>query len=124
MRRSLSYLCRAPSCPAIIDKPGYCPAHRAGHSSSGAEGYGWRWKRTRDAFLASLGPDPRCARCGARGVPLDVHHKDGRGPLERGANLWSNFEPLCRSCHRFETTQAAKRRSAADETPPRSTPLT
>jgi 5-methylcytosine-specific restriction endonuclease McrA len=37
----------------------------------------------------------RCQDCGATGVPLDVHHRDG----DPANNALSNLEPLCRSCH-------------------------
>ena len=38
-----------------------------------------------------------CQRCGARAVPLEVHHVV---PLEAGGPVWTeNVEVLCRPCH-------------------------
>jgi 5-methylcytosine-specific restriction endonuclease McrA len=120
--RSTPHLCAYPGCAVIVDDgPGRCGAHGL-PARRGTAGYGWSWSRVRNAYLASL-PDPRCARCGARGVTLDVHHRDGRRPTDVDANDWANLEALCRRCHRLETTRAAKRRSAASEAAPRSTPL-
>jgi 5-methylcytosine-specific restriction endonuclease McrA len=37
----------------------------------------------------------QCARCHARGLPLEVHHRDH----DHTNNGPGNLEPLCRSCH-------------------------
>lgn len=106
MSRRTPHLCAEPGCPAVLDDgPGRCPDHKGGPGRPGSRAYGWRWQRIRNAYIAA---HPKCERCGM--PALDVHHRDGRSPLDRGANTWTNFEALCRSCHR-RATEDAKRKA-------------
>jgi 5-methylcytosine-specific restriction endonuclease McrA len=92
-----------PYCPNIVNGPGLCPEHRRGRATSGTAGYGSKWARIRNAYIPE---HPRCQDCGSPGPPLDVHHIDGRSPLEPAANDWHNLKTLCRSCHRRVTERA------------------
>jgi 5-methylcytosine-specific restriction protein A len=103
--RPSPHLCAEPGCPTVVEGPGRCAEH--GRSSwdrwrctpagraRAAGGYGWRWTRERNAYLAE---HPSCERCGDEAH--EVHHRDGRSPNEPGANEWRNLESLCRRCHR------------------------
>jgi 5-methylcytosine-specific restriction protein A len=100
MTRATPHLCAEPYCPNIVIGAGRCPEHRRGRSMSGTRGYGSRWTRVRNAYLAE---HPACETCGSGGPWLDVHHRDHRHPDEPGANDWTNLQTLCRSCHRRVT---------------------
>jgi 5-methylcytosine-specific restriction protein A len=91
----VAHLCGYPGCPEVLDNPGRCKAHGNRRSTPG---YGSGWKRVRDAYIRE---HPWCERCGEEAQ--EVHHKDGRSPLEPGANAWSNLAALCRPCHRWVT---------------------
>jgi 5-methylcytosine-specific restriction protein A len=101
--RKTPHLCAEPFCPNVVDGPGRCPEHRHGRARSGSDGYGAKWRKVRDAYLRE---HPACEGCGSSGPWLDVHHRDGRSPLEPGANDWHNLQTLCRSCHRRVTERA------------------
>ena len=72
---------------------------RAGRTSSTARGYGYRWQRAREAFLAE---HPLCVMCQAEGrvEPATVvdhvvpHRGDERLFWDRG-----NWQSLCARCH-------------------------
>lgn len=60
-------------------------------------GYGGRWQRVREMYLAS---HPLCAECGRHGrttLAVDVHHKIAK--RNGGTDEEGNLEPLCHSCH-------------------------
>ena len=104
MSRPTPHLCAEPGCPTVVDGAGRCAEHgstswdRWRCSDEGrrrSQGYGWRWTRARNAYLAA---HPGCERCGAGAD--EVHHRDGRLPTDPGANDWRNLEALCRRCHR------------------------
>ena len=72
------------------------------------------WKRTRDAYMRSVGG--LCERCRARGliVPGDiVHHKVYISPEninDTSVTLdWANLEAVCRACHAEIHTGEVKR---------------
>ena len=107
MSRATPHLCAEPGCPEILDGgPGRCPDHK-GRARSGTPGYGARWRRTRNAYIAEF---PDCERCARPGV--DVHHRDHQGPTGPHGYDWTNLETLCRSCHRRETEHTKRARSA------------
>jgi 5-methylcytosine-specific restriction endonuclease McrA len=62
---------------------------------------GRRWQQIRAHVFAVHGE--RCGRCGAVGVPLEVHHRDH----DHTNNAISNLQPLCRSCHAKAGIRAA-----------------
>ena len=70
----------------------YCEACKPRPSSPGRL-TGRRWQTIRARALIAYGN--RCARCGAVGVPLEVHHRDH----DHTNNAPCNLEPLCKSCH-------------------------
>jgi 5-methylcytosine-specific restriction protein A len=113
--RSTPHLCAEPFCSVVLDAPGRCAEHgsRWDHWRATPEGrrrsrgYGSRWTKVRDAYIAE---HPLCEVCG-EAASAEVNHKDGRTPLDPGANEWSNLEALCLPCHR--RAPARRRREAA-----------
>jgi hypothetical protein len=106
MRRPERYrLCGEPRCPELVPHgQTYCEQHgktnwdRWKRTDPGrSQGYGARWRRARQAALQAAGN--RCEVCGATDG-LQVHHIDGRGPLDPGANALSNLRVLCLRHHR------------------------
>lgn len=72
------------------------------------------WKRTREAYLKSVGG--LCERCRKKGliVPAEiVHHKVYLTPdniSDTSVSLsWANLEAVCRFCHAEEHTGIVKR---------------
>jgi hypothetical protein len=55
---------------------------------------GRRWQQVRADVMRAFAF--RCAKCGAVGVPLEVHHRDH----DHTHNDLGNLLPLCRGCHR------------------------
>lgn len=67
------------------------------------------WKRTREAYIRSVGG--LCERCRRKGliVPAEiVHHKIYLTPEnisdETVSLSWANLEAVCRTCHKEEHT--------------------
>ena len=113
MSRTTPHLCAHPGCNVILlNGPGRCPQHH-GTPRSGTPGYGARWRRTRNAYIAEFPDCERCAAIGRRVPGLDVHHRDGLGPTGPRGYDWTNLETLCRSCHRRETEHTKRARRAA-----------
>jgi 5-methylcytosine-specific restriction endonuclease McrA len=81
---------------------------RAEEGAQRSRGYGSQWRRARAAALERAGN--RCEVCGATGE-LEVHHIDGRSPLEPGANAASNLLVVCRRDHRL--AEVERRRAQA-----------
>jgi len=110
MSRPTPHLCAEPNCKVILDDgPGRCPDHR-GTPRSGTPGYGARWRRTRNAYIAEF---PRCEWPGCTKPAIDVHHIDGLGPHGPRGYDWTNLQSLCRSHHRHETEHTKRARRAA-----------
>ena len=103
----MSHLCAEPGCPVVLEEgPGRCHDHRAA-SSSGSRGYGTRWRRLRDAYIAE---HPDCEECGEPAI--DVDHLDEARPGDPTFYDWNNLGSKCRSCHRRKTEHAKQRRRA------------
>jgi len=104
MPRSPRTPCTAdPRCPALVDTPGPCPAHRTERRAQRREretwaNYGTQWPRIRARVLMH---EPMCRVCGA--IATDVDHitplRDG------GTNARDNLQPLCHSCHSRKTAR-------------------
>lgn len=101
--------CRQPGCPALVDKPGYCPKHKraeykrcdAGRPSAAKRGYSRNWRCLR---LMVLRRQPICA---TEGCDRPAEHVDHIVPLWRGGtNELSNLRGLCRFCHARKTAAA------------------
>jgi 5-methylcytosine-specific restriction endonuclease McrA len=87
-------------CRALIATGSYCRAHQP-HTPSPGRVTGRRWQAIRARVLAAAGY--RCARCGAEGVPLEIHHVDH----DHTNNAPANTTPLCRACHRQASRKPA-----------------
>jgi len=79
-------------CRALITTGSYCNAHKPRPASPGRV-TGRRGQAIRAWVL--LAHDNRCARCGADGVPLEVHHANH----DYTDNSPQNLTVLCRRCH-------------------------
>jgi 5-methylcytosine-specific restriction protein A len=114
------YLCRAPGCGALLDKPGYCDKHRhpkaAGNmrpfeNAQRSNYYGSsRWKSLARRMVRET---PRCEICGAAktdGVILEVHHREPPRGDEESFFDENNLQVLCQSCHRVITAREIRRR--------------
>jgi 5-methylcytosine-specific restriction protein A len=102
--RQTPHLCAVPGCRNIIESgPGRCPEHADGwtryrQSARGEQqlgGYGSRWRRLRDAYIAE---HPRCQDCGRPAT--EVHHVDHALPGDRTFFDRRNLRALCTPCHR------------------------
>ncbi|GAA0493659.1 HNH endonuclease [Pigmentiphaga daeguensis] len=123
MARRPKYPCRHRGCPALVDGPGYCPAHAsdAGWRSDQLRGnrhqrgYGTDWDRTRKRILARDGYLCQCEECQAEGRPLLATEVDHRIPKARGGtDDESNLRAINRDCHKRKTqreSRDARRRS-------------
>jgi 5-methylcytosine-specific restriction endonuclease McrA len=85
---------RCPSCRQLLDAGSYCPSCQPWAADPGR--VRGRRNQPRRAHLIAL-QGGRCARCGAFGVPLELHHID-HNPAN---NAPANTIVLCRRCHRL-----------------------
>lgn len=101
MARSARRPCAQPGCPALVTK-GCCPAHTrtdargdGGRGTAHERGYGARWRKARETYLAS---HPLCAECLRRGRTTAARVVDHVVP-HRGdqALFWdtANWQALC-----------------------------
>jgi len=112
-------LCRHPGCSALVERPGYCAAHKNDMPDRGgfkrlderktdeARAF-YASRRWTAASIAHREREPLCRRCKARGqvVPAQmVHHNP---PVEilvaRGLSPYDDayLESLCNRCHLAE----------------------
>ena len=75
------------TCGTLIPDGSHCPACAPRRLR------GRRWREIRAYVIVAY--NHCCGRCGARNVPLDVHHRDG----ELRNNSPGNLIPLCVRCH-------------------------
>ena len=104
--------CAKPGC-GCLSRSAYCdrhfkpPAWRLpdDRPSAAARGYGWRWQRAREGYLAK---HPWCAACAKRGrqelatlVDHVIPHKGEK------ALFWDsdNWQSLCHGCHSSKTAK-------------------
>jgi 5-methylcytosine-specific restriction endonuclease McrA len=106
-------LCARPRCPEVIPAgQRFCREHADGWARWKAEnpgrssGYGSQWRRARAAALDRAGH--RCQVCGET-QGLEVHHVDGRSPLDPGANAMTNLQVLCLRHHRRAEVERRRR---------------
>jgi len=103
LRKPLSP-CAVPGCPEPAVSGGRCAAHQRAvrrqqvddRPSASARGYGYRWSKTRAAFLRR---NPECVACGAPATDVDHILPKAQG----GSDDWSNLRALCHSCHSKRT---------------------
>ena len=102
--RSTLRICSSPDCGAVAPNGGLCPACRRAEwaaqdrrrPSSGARGYGERWRRTRSRVLEAR---PYCQRPGCFEPATEVHHLDELGPNGPRGHDQANLAALCKSHH-------------------------
>ena len=97
-------LCAEPWCTELVDAPARrCPTHTTRGHTSGTPGYGGRqWRNTSRAYLHT---HPTCEQPGCTAPATEVHHRDGRHPLDPGANDWRNLQALCHPHHSRATAK-------------------
>lgn len=103
-------ICSRPGCSALVTREKPCPSHRPAakarrqeldqhRGSAHARGYGARWRKFRDAWLAK---HPLCLTCERRGrvtaaVVVD-HVKPHGGDMAIFWALPANAQSLCGPC--------------------------
>lgn len=121
----LLHQCVYPGCRTLVSKDDrYCSRHRErGEAldqtrkaereerrrkrvgSASSRGYGYAWKKRREAFLRE---NPLCVECLKRGlyVPAtDVDHiVPHKGDMEKFWD-WDNLQALCHECHSRKTAR-------------------
>jgi 5-methylcytosine-specific restriction protein A len=101
--------CTTPGCPNLAER-GRCQDCRRRarrdvdrrRPGARARGYDAAWERTRARVLAN---QPRCQRC-RREPAVEVHHRDGRGPLGPRGHVPETLAALCDGCHARHTARA------------------
>lgn len=115
--------CTHPGCTALVEGGGRCERHPypprrqndeakrrydAGRPNAAARGYGYTWKKIRDAHLAR---EPRCVRCLRQGRVRLADMVDHIRPIaEGGGHEASNLQSLCYPCHAAKTREDIRRR--------------
>lgn len=96
--------CTIPGCPALVARPGKCPAHQRAADRQLKANQPWRdyghdWLTIRAQVLAE---EPTCRRCGAPAVEVDhiTPLRHGGARLDR-----TNLQPLCHPCHSAKTAR-------------------
>lgn len=113
MPRKPARPCRQAGCPNLTEhRSGWCDDHRADHmwqrrkgaaEKTTARGYGYRWRKLRDAVLAAR---PLCKMCDDRGRVTLATEVDHIVPKAKGGtDAWDNLQPLCSDCHREKTNK-------------------
>lgn len=117
MALSAAKPCAAPSCSALVRGARYCPAHArrasearsaGGRGTATERGYGARWQRAREAYLAA---HPLCASCKRHGRVTPARVVDHVVPHRGDPQLFwdeSNWQALCdftspHNCHGVKT---------------------
>ena len=117
--------CKQPGCPALVEKPGYCPDHapakpdRSGFKTldrkkTDEQRKFYSGRRWTAVSIAHRKREPLCRRCKEKGVVVPgtlVHHNpELQTLLDRGWNPYASqfLETLCDNCHLAELR--AKRR--------------
>jgi len=98
--------CSQPGCPGRAVAHGRCATHaraeRARYDSergsSAARGYGYEWRKIRDAYLAG---HPWCEVCGELATDVDHIVSRRRGGTDDDSNLMS----LCHTHHSRKTAK-------------------
>jgi 5-methylcytosine-specific restriction protein A len=123
MPRAAKTPCRHPGCRALVDKPGFCPAHqrqtyRAQKQTAG-DAYQERnrfyqratWKRLRQQHLSL---EPLCRECRKAGRLVAGEVVDHIHPFQSPADPLAldagNLQTLCKPCHNAKTRSDTNRR--------------
>lgn len=114
MSRSAKYPCRHSGCAMLMDKPGYCDAHRKAVYKAQKQvvtvDYAernrfYQRKAWKDARKAQLAREPLCRSCRRQGRLTEATHVDHIIAIEYGgAELDAyNLQSLCKPCHERKT---------------------
>lgn len=118
MPRRPKYPCQHRGCAALVEGPGFCPAHA---SESGWQndrvrgtrhqrGYGTGWDKLRKRILARDGHLCQCEECQAEGRPLLATEVDHRVPKSQGGtDAEDNLRAINKDCHRRKTLRESRR---------------
>ncbi|KKK68633.1 hypothetical protein LCGC14_2942100 [marine sediment metagenome] len=98
--------CATSGCPAITTKR-RCQRHHqeeqrgqdARRPTATQRGYGWQWRKLRNAVIAR---DPICTDCG-RAPSTDADHKIPRS--QGGQDTMENLAGKCHGCHSSKTAR-------------------
>jgi 5-methylcytosine-specific restriction enzyme A len=102
-----SYRCNHPTCPALLPRAGYCPAHtRHRHDRQSRSFYNSRKWRDRTA-PAVLARDPICRICGRAWSTETDHVTPLRLCQARGIDPHdpANLQGVCTPCHATKTVR-------------------
>lgn len=105
--------CRAPACPNLVPRSGYCAQHQAvvyrqqddRRGTAASRGYGHKWRQARKAWLAK---HPLCVDCEEEGrvtAAVEVDHViPHRGDMTL---FWdtSKWAGRCKSHHSAKTAR-------------------
>jgi 5-methylcytosine-specific restriction enzyme A len=107
--------CRSPMCPAKTQAPnGYCEKHqhlaigwaKPGRGTAEQRGYGWEWRKKREAVLKRDRYLCQCEDC--KGLHLPASEVDHITPKSRGGtDDFSNLQALNPDCHARKTRSEA-----------------
>jgi len=116
MPKSAKMPCRHTLCPALLDSPGFCEAHKSERFNSQREsdsrrgsstqrGYDYRWQKVRKGYLAK---HPLCVHCEANGRVTAATEIDHIVPIQVAPMRKydrTNWQALCKSCHSAKTAK-------------------
>lgn len=106
-----------PDCPALVLGRGKCGGACCGgrckdreygpgstpRPSASEQGYGARWRKVRDPFIAA---NPICVDCGAPSTDADHAPVSRRDLIARGVadpDAWEHLQARCHPCHSRRT---------------------
>lgn len=107
MPRKAKRPCRYRGCPELTESDsGYCTKHeklmqsqynKYGRTPEAKKRYGYKWQKTRAAFLKIYPLCEMCKRQGKYTLATEVHHI--KAMVDGGTSEFENLMPLCKSCH-------------------------
>jgi len=104
--------CRQVGCPALLDRGGYCEAHKRDEyrrqdrfrGSSSSRGYDRNWRKLRDAYIRA---HPLCEiKTNCFAGPVLASEVDHRIPIVDRPDLRldpANLQSACKACHSSKT---------------------
>lgn len=94
--------CRKPNCQCRQERRQQSDRERG---TCDERGYTWRWRKFKDAYLAT---NPLCCDCSTKGLvrpAQDVHHIKKMADHPELQYEESNLMALCKSCHSTRTAR-------------------
>lgn len=103
-------ICNHPGCGELV-YGSYCDKHakqvkqrkEVGRKSAAKRGYGHKWRKVREGYLAK---HPLCAHCSTEDAPVPATELDHITPHKGDMKLFwdrKNWQGLCKSCHSRKT---------------------